>query len=291
MSALTLDELIDILVAARRAGGFRYEHQARVLAQFAEHCSLEGYADGLDHPGSRRGLPLRPPPQGIDDPPRGDHPARTGRARPPVRLAGMGAADADAPQDPAPAAAIRVQRRGDPSSVPSDRYPAALRDVQPGSGSTRCCSRARYSTGMRISEALGLELRDFDPARATVEVRDGKNRESRTLPVTARLAATLGTYITAAHPCPEPSHKLFHTGDPSRPADQSTVYNRFRRYLADAGIPISPEARTSTRCATVSPSRTCAAGRSPARTSWSCCPTCPPTWATPTCAEPSTTSS
>ena len=46
MSALTLDELIDILVAARRAGGFRYEHQARVLAQFAEHCSLEGYADG-----------------------------------------------------------------------------------------------------------------------------------------------------------------------------------------------------------------------------------------------------
>jgi len=42
VSALTLEELIDVLVAARRAGGFRYEHQARVLAQFAEHCRRDG---------------------------------------------------------------------------------------------------------------------------------------------------------------------------------------------------------------------------------------------------------
>ena len=46
MSALTLEELIDILVAARRAGGFRYERQARVLAQFVNHCRREGYAYG-----------------------------------------------------------------------------------------------------------------------------------------------------------------------------------------------------------------------------------------------------
>jgi hypothetical protein len=46
MNALTLGELIDTLVAARRAGGFRYDRQARVLAQFAEHCRQDGYADG-----------------------------------------------------------------------------------------------------------------------------------------------------------------------------------------------------------------------------------------------------
>ena len=92
----------------------------------------------------------------------------------------------------------------------------------------------------RLSEALGLELRDFDPARAIIEIRDGKNHENRLLPVTGRLAATVDCYIAAAHPCPEPGHKLFHTGDPSRPADKSTVYNRFRRYLADAGIPHFP---------------------------------------------------
>jgi integrase len=58
--------------------------------------------------------------------------------------------------------------------------------------------------------------------------------------VTGRLAATVDTYIAAAHPCPEPSDKLFHTGNPARPADKSTVYYRFRRYLADAGIPHFP---------------------------------------------------
>ena len=47
VNALTLGELVDMLVAARRAGGFRYDRQARVLAQFAEHSGREGYADGL----------------------------------------------------------------------------------------------------------------------------------------------------------------------------------------------------------------------------------------------------
>jgi integrase/recombinase XerD len=46
VTASTLPELIATLVAARRAGGFRYDRQARVLAQFAEHCRRDGYADG-----------------------------------------------------------------------------------------------------------------------------------------------------------------------------------------------------------------------------------------------------
>jgi hypothetical protein len=46
VNALTLGDLIDTLVAARRAGGFRYDRQERVLRQFAEHCSRDGYADG-----------------------------------------------------------------------------------------------------------------------------------------------------------------------------------------------------------------------------------------------------
>jgi len=68
-------------------------------------------------------------------------------------------------------------------------------------------------------------------------VRDSKNRENRIVPVTRRLADTLEGYITAAHPHPEPDHSLFHTGDPATPADKSTIYNRFRRYLTDADIP------------------------------------------------------
>jgi integrase/recombinase XerD len=100
--------------------------------------------------------------------------------------------------------------------------------------------RVFYATGMRLSEALNLEVRDVDPARATIEVRDGKNYESRLVPLTRRLAASLEGYIAAAHPHPERAHHLFHTGDPAKPADKSTIYNRFRRYLADADIPHFP---------------------------------------------------
>ncbi len=66
--------------------------------------------------------------------------------------------------------------------------------------------RFLYATGLRISEALNLELRDLDPARATLEVRDTRNRENRIVPVTRGLAATLGAYIAAADPIPEPAH-------------------------------------------------------------------------------------
>jgi integrase len=100
--------------------------------------------------------------------------------------------------------------------------------------------RVLYATGLRISEALNLRLRDVDLARGTLEVRDGKNREHRIVPVTRRLAGTLEAYIAAAHPDPEPGDHLFHTGDPATPADKSTIYNRLRRYLADADIPHFP---------------------------------------------------
>jgi len=46
VNAPTLSDLIDTLVAARHAGGFRYNGQERVLRQFAEHSRREGYADG-----------------------------------------------------------------------------------------------------------------------------------------------------------------------------------------------------------------------------------------------------
>ena len=46
MSAATLPGLIDTLVAARHAGGYRYDFPERVLRQFAGHCRREGYAGG-----------------------------------------------------------------------------------------------------------------------------------------------------------------------------------------------------------------------------------------------------
>ncbi len=239
MSAATLDELIGTLVAARHAGGYRYTGPERVLRQFAGHCRREGYADGSI---------VR---EAVEEFLYGRHlKASTIRREEIVLRELAGYARQSGWQAWAPPALTAVRKvHRPPPYVFSDEEILRLFGVtgtQPLSeNSSRALTdpvlfRVFYGTGLRLSEGLGLELRDFDPARATIEIRDGKNHENRLLPVTRRLAATLENYIAAAHPCPQPGHKLFHTGNPARPADKSTIYNRLRRYLADAGIPHFP---------------------------------------------------
>jgi integrase len=236
VNALTLGDLVDTLVAARRAGAFRYEQQARVLAQFAEHCSREGYADGSIIQEAVEGFLY------------GRHLKASTIRREEIILREL-AQHARQSGWPAwaPPTLTRVKtRHRPPPYVFSDEETRRLFhaiDTQPLSEMSNralvdpALFRVLCATGLRISEALNLQLRDLDAARATIEVRDSKNRESRIVPVTRRLADTLEGYIAAAHPQPEPAHHLFHTGDPSKPADKSTIYNRFRRYLADADIP------------------------------------------------------
>ena len=239
MSAATLGGLIGTLVAARHAGGYRYDFPERVLRQFAGHCRREGYADGSI---------VR---EAVEEFLYGRHLKASTIRREELVLRDLAEhARQFGWQAWAPPAltAVKKPHRPPPYVFSHEEIRRLFRviDTQPLSENSNralvdpVLFRVFYGTGLRLSEALGLELRDFDPARATIEIRDGKNHESRLLPVTGRLAATLDSYIAAAHPCPEPSHKLFHTGDPSRPADKSTVYNRFRRYLADADIPHFP---------------------------------------------------
>ncbi|HTP21972.1 MAG TPA: tyrosine-type recombinase/integrase [Solirubrobacteraceae bacterium] len=239
MSALTLGELIDILVAARRAGGFRYERQARVLTQFAEHCNRDGYADGSIIQEAVEGFLY------------GRHLKASTIRREEILLRELAEHARQFGWSAwAPPTLTRLKtRHRPPPYVFSDEEIRRLFhaiDTQPlPELSNRALVdpvlfRMLYATGLRISEALNLQLRDFDPACGTLEVREGKNRENRVVPVTPRLAGTLEAYIAAAHPDPEPADHLFHTGDPARPADKSTIYNRLRRYLADADIPHFP---------------------------------------------------
>jgi integrase/recombinase XerD len=52
-----------------------------------------------------------------------------------------------------------------------------------------------YATGLRIGEALNLELRDLDLKRRVIEVREGKFRKSRYVPVSRSTAGHLATYL------------------------------------------------------------------------------------------------
>jgi integrase/recombinase XerD len=105
-----------------------------------------------------------------------------------------------------------------------------------------------------------------DTRAGTLRIRDSKNGESRTVPITGRLTAALEDYIAAAHPAPETSDHVFYSVAAGKPISQSTVYVRFRGYLADAGIPHFTGGPHRTRCATASPSPTCGAGPRKART-------------------------
>ena len=231
----TLPGLVAELAASRHAGGYRFKVQERVLRQFAGHCRQEGYPDGSITREAAGGFLY------------GRHLRVSTIRRNELALRQLAeharAAGWDA-WTPAQAAQARVRHQ--PPYVLTDdevrRLFTAI-DSQPMSSFSNKAMvdpvlfRVLYGAGLRVSEALSLTLADADTRSGILRIRDSKNGESRTVPVTGRLTATLAGYITAAHPAPETSDHVFYSVAPGRPINQSTVYLRFRGYLADAGIP------------------------------------------------------
>ena len=145
-----------------------------------------------------------------------------------------------------PAATTRARVRHQPPYVLTDdevrRLFAAIDSQAMSSYSNKALVdpvlfRVLYGAGLRVSEALKLTLSDLDACAGTLRIRDSKNGEGRTIPITGRLSATLDAYIAAAHPAPEHERlRLLHQGcgQADQPGDRLP---RFRGYLADAGIP------------------------------------------------------
>jgi integrase/recombinase XerD len=235
MPETTLLGLVADLVTVRHAGGYRFKVPERVLRQFADHCEREGYpggsitkeaCDGFLYGRHLRASTIRRNELALRQ--LADH----------ARTVGWHAYT--------PAAAARVRVRHQPPYVFTDdevaRLFAAI-DSQPMSSFTNkaivdpVLFRVLYGAGLRVCEVLNLTLPDVDTDGGTLKIRDSKNGAGRTIPISVRLTATLGAYIAAAHPAPEPGDHVFYSRAPGRPINQSTVYLRFRGYLADAGIP------------------------------------------------------
>ncbi len=235
MSETTLPGLVADLVAVRHAGGYRFKVPERVLRQFVEHCEREGYSGGSITK------------EAIDGFLYGRHLRSSTVRRNELVLRQLAAHAQDHGWGAyVPAAATRVRVRHQVPYVFTDDEVRCLFtavDSQPMSSFTNkalvdpALFRVLYGAGLRVSEALNLTLPDVDTGAGTLKIRDSKNGESRTVPVTGRLAATLAAYIAAAHPAPEPGDHVFYSRTADRPINQATVYMRFRGYLADAGIP------------------------------------------------------
>ncbi|MCY7400225.1 MAG: tyrosine-type recombinase/integrase [Nocardioides sp.] len=212
------------LVASRHGGGCRFKVPERVLRQFAEHCRREGYPDGSITK------------EAVDGFLYGRHLRSATIRRNELALRQLTEhAQAFGWQVYTPAAKTRVRVGHQPPYVLTEeelcRLFAAI-DSQPMS----CYSnkalvdpvlfRILYGTGLRISEALNLRLLEVDTRAATLRIRDSKNAQSRTVPITSRLAATLGSYTAAAHPAPETSDYLLYSRAAGRPINQATIYVR-----------------------------------------------------------------
>ncbi len=101
-----------------------------------------------------------------------------------------------------------------------------------------------YSTGLRISEALALNLRDVDTECATLFVRRGKFRKERLVPMSPSTLEAMALWLEHRQQYAgiEASAPLFIVRWNKRPS-RDQVYRTFRRLCRQCGIDGDPPPR------------------------------------------------
>ena len=141
--------------------------------------------------------------------------------------------------------------RGTGPRSSSRRVPSACRTCSPGRRPCGCWARyascatgvfftTLYSTGLRLSEGLALEVGDIDAQRLRIHVRGGKGDKDRYVPITETLLHMLRRWWTTHRH----TRLLFPnpTGGPERmrqaatPMDRGGVQAAMSAAVADARI-------------------------------------------------------
>lgn len=96
-----------------------------------------------------------------------------------------------------------------------------------------------YATGLRVSEAIKLEVGDIDACRGIIRVRHGKGDKAREVMLSPKLLVALRTYWRAARP---PMPYLFVSQKTGKPVRAETVRTAMKRARRDAGLrkPVTP---------------------------------------------------
>ena len=95
--------------------------------------------------------------------------------------------------------------------------------------------RFLYSSGLRISEALFLTMKDVDMVNGTVFIKNGKNHKDRLLPVNLQMIPYLENYADKYHKSFQ-NDDYFFSPPQGGHYDKGTVYHRFRDILFKCGI-------------------------------------------------------
>jgi integrase/recombinase XerD len=232
---ITLTDAITALVVEKRAVGYKYAAEERVLARFAAFC--------------RSQFPeLRAPDQASVE---AWLAAARRRAVAPATLQGLAA--------PVRELARWLGRRGVPAYVlpkgalprPARYVPHIYTDQELAALFTqtdRCryCSqvpfrhlvmpvlfRTIYACGLRASEARLLRLDDVDITTGVLQIRDAKGGKDRQTPVSAPLRVRLADYH--AH-VGRSGGDWFFPGTAQRPLTLANIDKNFRRFLWQARI-------------------------------------------------------
>ena len=237
-AAITLADAIAALVGEKRAVGYKYHAEARVLARFEAFTRRE--FPGLDTLTEASVQAWITAARG-----RGVKPATLqGLAAPPRELARWlgrrGVAAYLLPRAALPRPARYVPH------IYTDAELAAL-----FAQTDRChyCSevplrhlvmpvlfRTIYACGLRCSEARLLRVADVDIDTGVLQIRDAKGGKDRQVPVSETLRNRLAGYH--AHVAGQPGRRewFFPGARPDQPLTLGNVYHNFRRFLWQAGI-------------------------------------------------------
>jgi integrase len=234
---VTMTDSIRSLVAEKRAVGYKYATEERVLARFAAFCHGE--------------FPeLRAPSRGSVE---AWLSAAQRRAVTPATLQGLAA--------PVRELARWLGRRGVPAYVlptgvlprPARYVPHIFTDQELAAlfaQTDRCrhCAqvpfrhlvmpvlfRTIYACGLRASEARLLRVDDVDVTTGVLQIRDAKGGKDRQLPVSAPLHARLIGYH--AQVVGRSGGGWFFPGTGGQPLTLGNVDKNFRRFLWQARIP------------------------------------------------------
>ena len=90
-----------------------------------------------------------------------------------------------------------------------------------------------YGGGLRLSEALALEVSDIDGARSVLRVRHGKGDRAREVKLSKSLYSWLRSYWAREQP---PKPYLFASRLTGRPPNKETVRDAFAQAAEQAGI-------------------------------------------------------
>jgi integrase/recombinase XerD len=234
---ITLADAIAALVAQKRAVGYKYVAEARVLARFEAFC--RGEFPGVDTvsqasveawvASARR---------------RGVQPATLQGLAAPVRELARWLGRHDVHAYVLPAGVLARPARYVPH-IYTDQELAAL-----FTQTDRChpCSqvpfrhlvmpvlfRTIYACGLRASEARLLRTDDVDIDAGVLQIRDAKGGKDRQVPVSASLRVRLADYH--AHVLGRSGGDWFFPGTARQPLTLGNVDKNFRRFLWQARIP------------------------------------------------------